>query len=392
MSESPPPLPARAIRGLWRWSRSRSAVVFAWFVLIVGGTLGTPAVLWHLQGSTDIDVLVVDKTVPILNYREHEGLTWLLRHRKIRHRTSAQVDVLDYAGYHPERESPVVPIVAKRNSLDFAYVADTYGVYEADLGIETPDGERTELVYGGLRPDEVRQLVGAMRPGATLMAEFNSLASPTQGAARVAFGQAVGVRWTGWIGRHYDELALSPDLPSWLPQLYKRQTGYRWRYRGPGYIFVSEDEQLVVLDEGIDTKSPGIEMLFSKQAQERYGTPERETYDYWFDIVEPVGTTTVLATYEMSLKRRGLRLLKEAGIPTSFPAIVRRDGPGHIGYYLAGDLADLAGLTTSYRYRGIPSIQRALVDRVRDDQAGFFWRAYEPFMTRVLQDVAAAAK
>lgn len=88
-------------------------------------------------------------------------------------------------------------------SILILYIADTYGVYENDFN-EKPSTERSKLVYGGLSLVEVELIKKAGYKGRTVIAEFNSFSSPTNEAAREQIYDLLGLRWTGWISRYFD--------------------------------------------------------------------------------------------------------------------------------------------------------------------------------------------
>ena len=377
-----------------RLKQRRALIIGLLTVLTLGVLAVSPWVLWHLAPNRPLDVLVVDKTVATPNYREHAGLLWLLRHEKIVQRSTGRplADATDYAGvqHTPDGQRTVVPIPER--PTDFVYIADTYGVYQDDL-TGNPRGIKSPLLHGGLKLGEVRTITKNLRPGATLVAEFNCIASPTVGAARNELSNALGVRWTGWIGRHFAYLELGIDMPLWIPRTWKQQTGQRWGFRGPGYIFVNEQGLLVVLVEGIDTPNEALQLKVRQGASKRYGaTTSSQTYDYWFDIMEPQAGAEVLADFSFALTESGRKKARGVPIDRSFPAIVRTTRPGHVAYYFAGDFADQPSPKTPYRYKWMPTIKAWLGAEVRDDQQAVYWRVWVPFMQTILDEAEATAR
>jgi hypothetical protein len=374
--------------------RSRRALVIGLVaVLTLGALAAAPWALWQAAPDRPLDIVVVDKTVAKPDYRKHAGLFWLLRHEKIVQRGTGQPfrDDRDYAGYrHTADGQPrIVPIPPRAS--DLTYIADTYGVYEDDLQ-GRPLGLRSRLIYGGMSLNEVRSVTRGLRPGATLVGEFNCIASPTVGQAREELSQALGVRWTGWIGRHFQFLDLTVDLPLWIPRAWKRQTGRAWQFRGPGYVFVNEQGFLVVLVEGIDTPAPALRITFDGANADRYGAVRRQTYDYWFEVMEPRPGAEVIAQFDLELTDSGRE--KTRGIPVDrpFPAIVRTVRTGHLAYYFAGDFADQPKVLSAYRYKWLPKVRSWLGAEHRDDQQAFYWRVYVPVMQYVIREAEATAK
>ena len=374
--------------------RSRRALLVGVVVIFALGALAiTPWVLWRAAPERPLDLLVIDKTVAKPDYRKHAGLFWLLRHEKVVQRSTGRPlrDDRDYAGYQhtSDGHARIVPIPPRPS--DLTYIADTYGVYEDDLH-ERPLGLPSRSIFGGLSIDEVRTVTRSLRPGATLVGEFNCIASPTSGRARDELSRALGVRWTGWAGRHFQFLDLTVDLPLWIPRAWKRQTGSRWRFHGPGYVLVNEQGRVAVLVEGIDTATPGLQVTFDAAAARRYGAARRQTYDYWFEVMEPRPGAQIVARFDLALTDAGRQ--KARGIPVDrpFPAILRTTSPSHLAYYFAGDFADQPKVPASYRYKWLPNIRAWLGVEHRDDQQAFYWRVYVPVMQHVLAETEATAR
>lgn len=375
-----------------RIKKRKSLIIGCIVVLLLAAAAVTPWVWWHLQPSRTIDVLIVDKSVAKPQYREHAGLTWLLRHEKVRDRSTG--DYLDvetsYAGRQHPGPTPKDVAIPKR-PLDLVYLADTYGVYEDDLKGRSL-GLRSPLIYGGISIDEASRITSNVRPGGVLVGEFNSLATPTTGAARRHLEDAFGIRWTGWVGRHFQYLDLTVDLPLWIPRTWRRQTGRRWEFRGPGYVFVDERGTLVVLIEGVDTPVGAVRIAMTPAAVERYGTTRSEIWDNWFDIVEPLPGTEVLATYSVALTEAGKKKARGVPITGAIPAIMRRDTPQRLSYYFAGDFVDMPLELTRYKYKWMPTIRRFLAPEHRDDQVAFYWRVYVPLMQRIIGEASDRAQ
>jgi hypothetical protein len=378
---------------LARLKTRRALVVGLCAVAVIAALAVAPWIAWHAQPPRTLDVMVIDKTVATPDYRKHRGLFWVLRHEKVRQRATGRelAEDRDYVGYRHDADGAprVVPIT--RRPSDLVYVADAYGVYEDDLKTG-PNGLRSPLIHGGLSETEVDDTLGSLRPGATLVGEFNIIASPTVGRARAELGRALGVEWTGWVGRHFSYLDLTVDLPLWIPRQWKRQTNTPWRFRGPGYVFVDEFGFMVVLVEGIDTPSPALRITVTPEAAKRYGTVRRQTWDYWFEVMEARPGAEVLATFDLELTPEGRRKMRGVPVERPFPAIVRSRHPTHLAYYFAGDFADQPTVPGSYRYRWLPEIRRWLGAEHRDDQQAFFWRVYTPVMQTIIREAEATAR
>ncbi|RBW68707.1 hypothetical protein [Bacillus taeanensis] len=293
-----------------------------------------PRILWEFREERPLNIAVLDKTVPKEDYREHLGLFWLLTHEKIATPDYNLYELEeDYYGYDPyeskgDTEMELLP------NLDMIYIADTYGVYTDDLR-ELPEGERSELLYGALELKELDQLLLAKEEHTTLIAEFNTFASPTSGIARKGAEKTFHLDWSGWIGRYFPDLN-SSEVPPWLIRNYEAQTGEKWRFKEGGLAFVHESDRVIVFDrEGYEEK---VTFQWTDLGKRHYPNGKNTEYRYWFDIVVPEKDTTIEAVYELSLRESEKEILQKEGIPLTFPAVIHH--PQHHTYYFAGDYAD----------------------------------------------------
>jgi hypothetical protein len=351
-----------------------------------------PFLIWTRQPSRELRVLILDKTVPDLTRREHAGLSWLLRHRKIRRPGGADYDAaIDYYGFFPlpdhqwEIREPSIAAA----SPELIYLADTYGVYTEEF-YGKPTGNRTAMIYGGLRPDEIGDLRAALPGCLTLVGEFNSFADPTSGEARQACMDWFGLSWNGWIGRYFRDLDRQLEVPPWAVRNYERQTGREWLFDGPGFLFVNEDDQVEVLEEGVDVaRGRGLRFKGLPEGRARLDLPEDARYDYWFDLVQPKAGTEVLAEYELPLLPPGEKKLKALGLGARTPAVLAsRLGPTRC-FYFAGDFVDAWPVPNMHRLAGLAPFRRVFSREVPGDPSSFYWRVYVPLMSRVLEDTLA---
>ena len=348
-----------------------------------------PFLLWRRLPARTLRIVVVDKTVPEPSRREHAGLFWVLNHRKYRQPGGADYQVdRDYYGFFPlpghawEIREPSITGAAP----DLIYLADTYGVYAEEF-LGRPRGNRTRLIYGGLRPLEVQDLQGALGSCLTLVGEFNTFASPTAGEAREACEHWFGLTWRGWIARYFQDLERNREVPPWAVRNYERQTGREWTFTGPGFLFVNEDDQVEVLVEGVDVEAGrGLKLLARPEGRARLDLPWEARYDYWFDLVQPLPGTEVLADYDLPLLAPGEHKLKALGLGRRSPAILGSWLGRTRAYYFAGDFADAWPPPNFIRYRGFATLLQRTARETPGDPQGFFWRVYVPMMTRILDD------
>lgn len=81
---------------MWAWLPRTVPLALA--VLL----LATPHLLWRWQPARPYALVVVDKTVPTADYREHRGLFWVVNHLKLVTPGGAPYRMdRDYYGFRP---------------------------------------------------------------------------------------------------------------------------------------------------------------------------------------------------------------------------------------------------------------------------------------------------
>lgn len=348
-----------------------------------------PVIFWYAQNNTSMNIAIIDKTVPNTSYREHLGLIWALNHFKYTNGNDKMYDASsDYFGFVPQEEKrsfQTRALPTDYSDYDVIYLADTYGVYEDDLPWinKSREGARTSKLYGGLEDEEWNAILRrtAQQKKSLLVAEFNTFASPTEGGVRDLVADYLGLDWSGWIGRYFNELdpELNPEIPQWIIDEYKDS----WTYRGRGFVLVNEmDYKVIVLESGKHIDKGGIRVSFTDKGRELFDLKSSPDYQYWFDIVTPKSDTTVLANYEWSLTAEGKQLLETHRIPAEFAAIAAREHGESASYYFAGDYNDVASVPKFYQIKGLQPIYK-IAQRFSDD--AFYWSVYVPVMKTILK-------
>ena len=360
------------------------------FVAIIGLILTWPYIAWRCIPEKPIQVIILDKTVPVNNYREHKALVWLLDNLRYVNKDTGRSFAFDkdYYGFFPlpDQKFEIKPLPTDLNNAELIYIADTYGVYTYDFYRDNIRGERSQLIYGGLEEAEIITIEQNLTRKNTLIAEFNSLASPTSNQARERMENILAVKWTGWIGRYFSELsAKNIDVPLWMVRNYEQQYGTPWSFEGAGFVFVNKDDHLFVLRAGFEIGPKMNRIIFTQEAINEYKVTNDLEYAYWFDIVDVNrnSNANILANYKLDVTNQGEKILVEHGLSSVFPAIVKTDLPYHT-YYFAGDYAD---------YNNSPKAYDALVWRPyfgiggADQYDDFFWKIYFPFMKQVMHEI-----
>jgi hypothetical protein len=367
--------------------------------------LAVPVVSWTVHAvrpAKRLDVAVVDKTVPFRNYLEHRSLLWAMRHLGIVRPDGQPYETAsDYLGAFPPPtpgdppERTVDLSTERARSADLVYLADTYGVYRDDLaskGEMTAALERSPKVYGGLEPREADAVEEALRSGKTVVAEFNTLGSPTSAAARTTLEGILGVRWTRWRGRFFSALEDEAEVPRWMRRIYEEEWKLPWEFRGPGYVLVEEDSRCEVLRIGEESERIGLVLDRSASSDSLLAeAADRVPYPYWFDVVAEAPGTERIASFRWRLTAKGSERLRSRGLPEVFPAVTRRRSEsGASAYYFAGDFADNPMPDHAVPFAGYATILRWIHGAaLAPSEMSFYWRFYFPMMERLLGELPA---
>ena len=363
--------------------------------------LGAPNLWWSVTTPRAHRVLIVDKTLPRPEWREHERLHWWLTNRRV---TSPRNDAIwdparDYIGYDPIAKRGTDLTDAALDSVQLLYMADAYGVYAGDYLVDEDSSTHGELepsqrIYGGVTVDEVDALARFVGRGGSLVAEFNTLEEPTSStAASDALGALLGVRYQRWLGRWYGDLASADEVPRWMRERYERVYWKPWDFGGAGIVIFSEtSDRIVVIDSTEFTADWPITVEVDDRSDPlvrnvRSGQP----YWYWVTGTEPTDSGRVLAWYEFHVTGDAKRRLEGMGFAARFPAVVRHSGSGMRAYF-AGDFADVGSRPPPFmRTRGLDWFGRF---QSREKKPGiqkrFFWRVTIPLWDAMLAESEAA--
>ena len=354
---------------------------------------------WRLYPSKELGVLVIDKTVPRTTYREHKSIFWALEHLKFQNKDGGfyQEDK-DYMGFYPDESTSFgtskdliqlseKEIIKKVDNLDVLFLTDTYGVFENDFK-EEEAGEISKKVYGGLNRGDMTLLHEVAAQGKTIIAEFNTMASPTPVGIRTEFENLMGIKWTGWIARYFDQMdtTINDRIPKWFINQYLDQHENTWVSPGPGIVFVHENGTVEIFSNEIEYFGEIPKIRTQRINKHGFKLPEVVPYPDWFDVVLIERDYQVISYYDIHPSELGKEKLREMGLPRFFPAAVLKDlGEGQY-YYFAGDFSDLKSSLGSSHFQGLPSLWRGfhLVTNFNDPQS-FYWNYYYPLLSQVLQ-------
>jgi hypothetical protein len=373
------------------------------FILILIGIPLISYMIWFSTPSQTAEILIIDKTVRDKTYSEHQGIFWTLEHSKIQNTSGEFYDkAKNYFGFFPngtetrgekkdlagKSKSQIDSIVAQK---DLIFLADTYGVFENDFD-KPPVESPSKKLYGGLDISEIQLISSAKRQGKTVIAEYNSMASPTPKPIRTEFENLMGVKWTGWIGRYFDELdtVQNRDIPRWMVNQYKIQHG-KWDLIGPGLIFLKESGEIeaFIFNRDVLNKTPLIRT--QKVNKHGFSLPQVVPYPDWFDVVMIERDYQVVSYYDINPTPEGLKRLRTMGLPRFFPAVVFRQLEKSRQYYFAGDFSEIKEDLGSPRFSGLPFLWRSLyVAADFTDRRSFFWNYYNPLLEQIIDEAIEA--
>lgn len=356
----------------------RPQVLILIFIVLIIAVVTSPFWLWHFKSEKTLDILVVDKTVPDQSYREHKGLTWFLNNEKYVKRDGSRYSAeSDYIGFkHQESSYTTGKLPENMDSYKVIYLTDLYGVYEEEFNGRNETGKKSAQLYGGLQQEDFDSLEQTLLKGnKTLIAEFNTFGSPTEEKVRRQMTNLLNVKWSGWTGRYFSDLE-GKEVPRWLIDQYSRQTG-SWSFAGGGFVFVNEDDFIVVLDEK-ELTGNGLDFELTKAGKAFFEEDLASSYQYWFDIIQPLDEDEVLATYKLPLKNKAADRLAGYGIPLQFPAVIHHQNKQYSSFYFAGDYADEAEVPGIYQTAGLTSWKKATLG-----DKSFYWSTYLPMIREI---------
>ncbi|MEJ7779044.1 MAG: hypothetical protein WKF68_05595 [Daejeonella sp.] len=359
---------------------------------------------WFLTPQTKLVTAIIDKTVLTSDGQEHISLNWILNHERYTKTSKKSYHTSrDYYGFFPLKDEKFKIKGLERFSAsqlkqlsadaDLVYFTDTYGIYNNEWYQKKNVNERSGMLYGGLSNKDV-ELLGLMKAKKKLIiAEFNTIGSPTDSTTRARFEEIFAMRWTGWTARFFENLdtLVNKELPLWLINNYKKSHQNQWPFKKSGIAFVSNNEQVTILEDSTHLSDPMPHIISSAYAQKNLALPSKIKYSFWFDIIIPDSKINQsISTFKISANNRGLAELKRFGIPAVFPAVIMHKGSDYSFYYFSGDFCDNAiSVNTSY-FKGISYFKWLFYnDHDPTEQSGFFWNFYRPMLSNILKEYSS---
>lgn len=363
--------------------------------------------LWVFENPKELNLLVMDKTVLNHNAQEHSSLFWVLNNEKyVKEDQKSHELNLDYLGFFPDGKGKYETkdltnyndknIDSLSNVYDAAFYTDMYGIYSNEWRAEYfSDGknrdtlrissDRSVLMYGGLTKYDMSFLKQMKRKKKLILTEFNIIASPTSQKVRKDFETTFDVKWSGWVGRFFDNLdtTVNMEIPRWLINNYLKDNK-EWPFKNSGIVFVRSDDKIVILEHetSLTVETPMIET--ENQYVEEFGMVDVIKYPFWFDIVSTEIEDDIVSNYHIYTNAHGDSILKKWHLPKQFPALIHHNLGGSF-YYLAGDFSDnpISMWTSNFKY--VQWLSYTFYSSASIEREGFFWNYYRPFVKTVFE-------
>ncbi len=301
-------------------------VVVGLLVILGLGVLPVLHIMWRMQPTHELDVLVFDVTVSDGAYAEHAILDRVLHHERVGYELG-----VDHVGSAPGG-SPFG--TWPTDTPDLIVLADGYGVYHNDE--QEIDAFGRNLVSPRLEISQAADIERWVASGVPAYGEFALTPEPTPIDASEYIQDAFGFDARGWLGHAEEDLAnVSSSITSLGPS--------PWPYEGPGMIFVTtaagdaapEPRVVVLTADELTSNQP----IFVGGVEGARG--ENAGFGRWFELVEPTAGV-VEAWLDLPVNDQGAAKLEAAGLPVRWPGVVTT--PTTV--YVVGDgLEDDAGFS-----------------------------------------------
>ncbi|MDF0693667.1 hypothetical protein [Aquirufa ecclesiirivi] len=360
-------------------------------------------ILWFFAPKIVWNIVIIDKSSSSKDGNEHISLFWLLNQKRLSKSGEIPYQVeKDYWGFFPkENEKFLIHGLEKLSSsqigslskqANMAYFADTYGIYKQEWFARI-QGQQSEfgMLYGGLSSQDLVFLRLMNEQKKLVVAEFNTIGSPTSSANRKQFEELYRMKWSGWTARFFDNLdtTINLEIPRWMIKNYQNTHAQKWNFKKAGIAFVHEQSgRVVILEDQQHLINPLPYIQSGELGQIKFGLPASIKYPFWFDIIEPdLNQNTIVSQFIIQSNAQGRYLLRKNGIPDVIPAVLMAKNGYAPFYYFSGDFCDNpVQMNTSY-FKGIDAFQFLFFnDNDPMERKSFFWKFYRPLMNHILDE------
>lgn len=337
-------------------------------------------VVWLLKPRPATQAVLLSKTVPFTNSREHARLMWLLNQSKVQPLKSRILwdNGKDYIGNDPVTRKHQDLKAADLEGKNLLIIADTYGVYRDDYDTWPRPVAHLELsqrLYGGTTEAEVAAMEAFVQRGGRILAEFNTYGTPTPYPVRKRLENLLHVEWSGWAGRRVEDFGDDQEIAQWVQQRWAEETRKPYDLKGPGVLLIHEDGRVVCLQENLDVQEDAVTL---------HAGGDQVPFTYWFDINLARDPTDVHGEFTLNTLPAGDKMLNKFGVKKQFPAIIHDAALRRV--YIAGDMADGQESLGPPWLAGVPTVRSVLAwIRFMPEEARLLWHIYAPLVQKVLE-------
>ncbi len=354
--------------------------------------------VWGFNSGKPLNIMILNKTVLSLERKEQSTLFWFLIHNKYTKPDGKAYNMnKDYFGFHPLRPEKTRKYVVNRVKLteidklsgdyDMAYLADTYGVFFNEWYRGRNINDKGTLIEGGLNNNDYLFIKKMLELKKLVIAEYNFFALPTDDLVRRRAEELIGIQWSGWIGRYFDNLNIERNktFPIWIVELYNSKNEADWDFKGAGIVLVNEiTKDVIVLEADKHLESPVPEIQTAEIGQSKFKVPANINFCQWFEISYSEKNNT-LAEFKLHINLEGKPLLDKYNLPSRFPAVIESGSEAPF-YYFTGDFTEYPVKMFTARLAGINLLKGLFYNNKPANPAQFYWTYYQPMLTEILEN------
>ena len=353
--------------------------------------------IWGFKSGQPLNMLVVNKTVLSLERKEHRALFWFLIHEKYTKPDGKAYNMnRDYFGFHPIRPEKSRKYVINRVKLteidnlaseyDIAYFADTYGVFFNEWYRGRNVNDKGTLIEGGLNNNDYLLIKRMYELKKLIIGEYNFFAHPTDDLVRRRTEDLLGIHWSGWIGKYFNNLNMEKNksLPIWIVELYNNNHEPEWNFNGEGIVLINEITKDVVVLEGekhLEIVSPEIQT--TEYGKSHFEVTENVNFCQWFEITY-TEANNVVAEFKIHINMEGKPLLDQFNLPSRFPAIIESASNSPF-YYFSGDFTEYPVKMFTAKLAGINLLKGLFYNDKPNNPSKFYWTYYQPLLEEILE-------
>lgn len=353
--------------------------------------------IWGFNSGKPLNIMILNKTVLSLERKEQRALFWFLIHDKYTKPDGKVYNMnKDYFGFHPLRPEKTRKYVVNRVKLseidklagdyDLAYFADTYGVFFNEWYRGRNINDKGTLIEGGLNNNDYLFVKKMYELKKLIIAEYNFLAVPTDDLVRRRAEELLGIQWSGWIGKYFNNLNIERNktFPIWIVDLYNSKNESDWDFKGDGIVLVNEiTKDVIVLEADKHLEFPVPEIQTTNYGKSKFKVPENVNFLQWFEISYSEKNNAI-AEFKIHINVEGKPLLDKYNLPSRFPAVIE-SGNDSPFYYFTGDFTEYPVKMFTAKLAGINLLKGLFYNNKPDNQSKFYWTYYQPMLSEILE-------